>query len=88
VETPKETKITILADLWMDYRGDEEFKDFVEYNDLGLPLAYLLDNKLVTATSTAEAFVLEAFELLLAGLNIQEDTGFETLDDLLDSAVD
>jgi hypothetical protein len=72
----------------MDYRGDEEFKDFVEYNDLGLPLAYLLDNKLVTATSTAEAFVLEAFELLLAGLNIQEDTGFETLDDLLDSAVD
>lgn len=88
METPKETKITILADLWMDYRGDEEFKDFVEYNDLGLPLAYLLDNKLVTATSTAEAFVLEAFELLLAGLNIQEDTGFETLDDLLDSAVD
>ena len=88
METSKETKITILADLWMDYRGDEEFKDFVEYNDLGLPLAYLLDNKLVTATSTAEAFVLEAFELLLAGLNIQEDTGFETLDDLLDSAVD
>lgn len=83
-ETTKENKIAILADLWMDYRQDDSFKDFVEYNDLGLPLSYLLDNQLVTATPTAEAFVLEAFELLLAGLNIQ-DAGFETLDDVLDA---
>jgi len=87
VSTTKEAKINILADLWMDYRGEEQFKDFMEYNDLGLPLAYLLSNNLVKATDTAEEFILEAFDVLLAGLNIEEDTGFETLDDLLDYAV-
>ena len=87
MSTTKEAKINILADLWMDYRGEEQFKDFMEYNDLGLPLAYLLSNNLVKATDTAEEFILEAFDVLLAGLNIEEDTGFETLDDLLDYAV-
>ncbi len=88
METTKEAKISILADLWMDYRGEEQFKDFMEYNDLGLPLAYLISNGLVKANETAEGFVLEAFDVLLAGLNIKEDTGFETLDDLLDFVVD
>jgi hypothetical protein len=88
METTKEAKISILADLWMDYRGEEQFKDFMEYNDLGLPLAYLISNGLVKANETAEGFVLEAFDVLLAGLNIKEDTGFETLDDLLDFVVE
>jgi hypothetical protein len=88
METTKEAKISILADLWMDYRGEEQFKDFIEYNDLGLPLAYLISNGLVKANETAEGFVLEAFDVLLAGLNIKEDTGFETLDELLDFVVE
>lgn len=88
METTKEAKISILADLWMDYRGEEQFKDFMEYNDLGLPLAYLISNGLVKANETAEGFVLEAFDVFLAGLNIKEDTGFETLDDLLDFVVE
>jgi hypothetical protein len=88
MSTTREAKISILADLWMDYRGEDQFKDFMEYNDLGLPLAYLISNGLVKANETAEGFVLEAFDVLLAGLNIQEDTGFETLDDLLDFVVD
>jgi hypothetical protein len=88
METTKEAKISILADLWMDYRGEDQFKDFMEYNDLGLPLAYLISNGLVKANETAEGFVLEAFDVLLAGLNIKEDTGFETLDDLLDFVVE
>jgi hypothetical protein len=77
-------KTLILADLWLNYRDDEEFKDFTEYNDLGLPLAYAIANKIVEPTPVAEKFVNETFDLLLAGLGI-EDTGFELLDDLLDS---
>jgi hypothetical protein len=88
MSTTREAKISILADLWMDYRGEDQFKDFMEYNDLGLPLAYLISNGLVKANETAEGFVLEAFDVLLAGLNIQEDTGFETLDELLDFVVE
>jgi hypothetical protein len=72
----------ILADLWLNYRDDEEFADFVEYNDLGLPLAYLIANNIVDSTEMADRFVMEAFDLLLAGIGI-EDEGFETLDDVL-----
>lgn len=78
-------KVAILADLWLNYRQDEEFQDFVEYNDIGLPLAYVLANEIVKSTDLAEKFVSETFDLLLAGLEI-EDTGFETLDDLLGEA--
>jgi hypothetical protein len=78
-------KTIILADLWLNYRDDEEFQDFIEYNDLGLPLAYAYANGILTELSDkAEMFVDEAWNLLLAGMEI-EDTGFETLDDLLEA---
>jgi hypothetical protein len=80
--TPYSNKIEILADLWLNYRDEPEFEDFVEYNDLGLPLSFLLSNAIVKATPAAENFIDETFDLLLAGLNTA-DTGFETLDDLL-----
>lgn len=78
-------KVAILADLWLNYRQDEEFEDFVEYNDIGLPLAYVLANDIVQTTDLAERFINETFDLLLAGLRI-EDTGFETLEDILGEA--
>lgn len=75
-------RTTILAELWADYRTDDEFKDFVEYNDMGLPLAYFIAEDIVKPNTIAEKFVNETFDLLLAGLGI-EDTGFESLTDLL-----
>jgi hypothetical protein len=82
-ETTYSDKTEILADLWLNYRHDEEFQDFVEYNDIGLPLAYAIANGIVKNTDLAEGYIVETFDLLLAGLEIDEDTGFETLDDLL-----
>lgn len=75
-------KTEILADLWMDYRDDEGFKNFVEYNDLGLPLAYAISNGIVEASPMAEQFLNESFRLLLASLGL-EDTGFDSLTDVL-----
>lgn len=77
------SKTRILADLWINYRDDEEFVDFCEYNDLGLPLAYLLDNKLATQTDLGEKYINETFELLCVALEISQDTGFESLDEML-----
>lgn len=78
-------KTQILADLWLNYRQDEEFTDFIEYNDIGLPLAYAIANDIVKTTEIATNFIEETFDLLLEGLNIEEDTGFDSLDSLLDS---
>ncbi len=72
----------ILSDLWMNYRDDEEFLDFVEYNDLGLPLAYAVTTAMVKPNATAEAMINETFDLLLGSLGV-EDTGYATLDELL-----
>lgn len=82
--TTIENKATILADLWLNYRYDEDFTDFIEYNDLGLPLAYAISEGIVKITDQAQGFVEETFALLLAGLDV-DDTGFETLDDILSS---
>lgn len=84
--TTKENKVTILADLWLSYRDDEEFQDFVQYNDLGLPLSYAIANGIVETNPIVENFINESFDLLLAGLGL-EDTGFESLDELLDNGL-
>ena len=80
-------KTQILSQLWLDYRNDEEFKDFVTYNDLGLPLAYAVSAQIVTPAPLAEQFINETFDLLLKGLGVDEDTGFETLDDIFEVAL-
>lgn len=81
--TPYSTKCSILSELWMSYRLDSDFADFVEYNDIGLPLAYVISEGIVQSTDLSKRFVEETFDLLLAGLD-KEDTGFETLEDILD----
>jgi hypothetical protein len=76
-------KCTILAELWLNYRSDEDFQDFIEYNDLGLPLAYAIDNDIVKSSEMAQRFVEETFDLFMASLEM-EDTGFETLVEVLE----
>ncbi|NDB85023.1 MAG: hypothetical protein EB127_20325 [Alphaproteobacteria bacterium] len=78
-------KTSILSELWMNYRDDEGLQDFIEYNDLGLPLAYFIYNELVLPTKQSEVYIEETFNLLIAALQV-EDTGFESLDEMLGAA--
>ena len=78
-------KITILAELWMNYREDDHLDDFMEYNDLGLPMAYLLMNEIVLPNEQSALYIDETFDLLLSALSV-EDKGFESLDELLAAA--
>ena len=82
METSFETKVSILADLWLNYRWDEDFQDYIQFNDIGLPLAYSVSEGLSTPTEKGIAFVVETWRLLLEALNVV-DSGFENLDDLL-----
>lgn len=84
-ETPIEKRAEILADLWLNYRDEPDFTDFVEYNDLGLPLAYAFSSGIIQLTEKVKAFIDETFMLLLAGMEMAEDTGFDSLTDILDS---
>lgn len=80
--TPFANRCDILADLWIDYKGDAQFQDFIQYNDLGLPLAYAISGGIVDSTPISEGFVNETFELLLEALGLT-DQGFESLSDIV-----
>jgi hypothetical protein len=83
--TPFSNKCEILGELWLSYRSEEEFEDFLDYNDLGLPIAYAIANEIVKSTDLAKSFVEETFDLLLVALGI-EDENWENLDQMLSIA--
>lgn len=80
-------KCGLLGELWINYKDDNEFGDFVQYNDLGLPLAYMVAEGLVKEpTPLGIQYIDETFTLFLAGLEIKETDVEEgmNLQDLLD----
>lgn len=82
--TPFDTKVKILSDFYYHHRDDKQFKDFFEYNDLGLPLAYFVTEELAYLSNEGEIYIDETFNLLLEALGHEDDTGFESLDEILD----
>jgi hypothetical protein len=81
--TPFDKQCELLADFWINCRSDENFQDFVSYNDLGLPLAYAIAEKIASPNELTQRFVNETWVLLLASLEVEDTGDFETLDDLL-----
>ena len=78
------SKCDILNDIWINHSDDESFYDFIEINDLGLPMAYFICNGIVEATPLAIEIIDLTFADLLELLDI-EDTGFKLLSDILKS---
>ena len=75
-------KCNILSDLWLNYKDEPEFADFIEYNDVGLSLAFCITHEIVASTDTAAGYINESFDLPLESLGAQ-DTGYTSLDELL-----
>jgi hypothetical protein len=78
------SKCDILTDLWVNHSDNESFEDFVEFNDLGLPLAYFIANGVVEVTPLASDIIDATFTGLLDLFEI-EDTGFTSLKDLTEA---
>lgn len=83
--TELDNKIKILAALHARYNDDEDMADFVEYNDLGLPMAYMADEGLVKVEEKGLLYIEETWNLFLQALEM-EDMGFESLDQILSIA--
>lgn len=76
----------ILGVLYANYKEDEEFKDFIDFNDLGLPLAYFASEKLCEVSDDGARYIMETWALFLKGLGL-EDTGlWDNLEDVFESA--
>jgi len=75
-------QVEILGQLHVQYQDAFlELKDFVEFNDIGLPLAYLASEGLCDISDDGRRYVAETWELFLTSVGVQ-DVGFEDLHDV------
>ena len=84
-----ETVCGILGELHSNYGDSKEFRSFTEFNDLGLPLAFLTREGLVVELSDdGRRYVIDTFDMFVASLKVDPDDIMEgmTLDELLEIA--
>ena len=77
----------VLGSLYANYKEEEEFKDFIDFNDLGLPLAYFVSEGLCEVSDDGARYITETWQLFLASMDLQE-TGWNSLDEMFDVKVE
>jgi len=85
------TQCLILGDLYENYKEEKDFRAFIEYNDLGLPLAYLTAQGLIVEVSDdGRRYILDTFEMFIESIKLDHDDIIEgmTLDEVLEIASD
>jgi len=78
----------ILSELWTGYKNDNRFQDFFEYNDIGLPLAFAISEKIIVPTDTAETYIKETWVLFCESLGLDSDEDYSELDEMFELAED
>jgi len=77
----------VLGSLYANYKEEEEFKDFIDFNDLGLPLAYFVSEGLCEVSDDGARYITETWQLFLASMELQ-DTGWDSLDQLFAAKIE
>ena len=80
-QTDFDSRALILGQLWVNFKIDDEWSDFMDYNDLGLPLAFAFAEGIINRTPTLEQYINETWALFIEALDI-EDEGFARLEDI------
>lgn len=67
-------KAGIVGQLWIEFRNDEDFSAFMDYNDLGCPLGYMIAEGIVKEVSPlGEEMINETYKMLLDLLEVTEE---------------
>ncbi len=80
--TPFDTQCEILADLWLNYRTEEEVIPLFEYFDMGFPLAFAHNQGIVKLEPVAIAMLGDCWNGVLQAFGHEEDTGFSDLGEM------
>jgi len=84
-KTPFSNKCLILGTLWLNYREEaaqnEAWSDFFSYNDIGLPLAYMIAEGFVTPNddSTGEEIIEETWTLFCEYIDIDPEGEYKDI---------
>jgi len=82
--TTLETKMTILNDFWVTFGTDEEYADFIEGHDIGIPLAMLVIQGHALATESGVKWIETDYDDLCEELGLDKYGDYESLDEMLD----
>jgi hypothetical protein len=83
--TSIDNQINILSNFYLNYKDDKSVGDFIEFNDIGLPLAFLAVEGLCDPSEIGLIYIQETFNILLATLGV-EDNDYDSLESLLATA--
>ncbi len=84
-----QTICKILGELYTNYRDSKDFKGFIEFNDLGLPLAFLTSEGLIVEVSDdGRRYIVDTFDMFIGSLKVDSEyiVPGMTLDELLEIA--
>jgi hypothetical protein len=81
--TTFDNKALILGQLWVNNKEEDEWSEFFDYNDLGLPLAFAFAEGVILKSPTLERYINETWDMLLEGMSI-EDVGYGDFEELVD----
>ena len=77
------TKAEILVQFTQDSFNDENYDEFFDYNDLGIPMAIAVIQDMVILTDAGEALLEETWIELCNLFNADVNAEYETIDDLM-----
>lgn len=78
------SKADIIVQFTQDQFVNEEYDEFFNYNDLGVPIAIALSNGLVNLTEEGEALINETWKDLCELFDADPEEEYESIDDLMD----
>ena len=77
----------ILGTLYANYKEDDDLKDFIDFNDLGLPLAYFVSESLAEVSDDGARYITETWQLFLASMDL-EDNDWNSLDEMFAAKIE
>ena len=86
-KTPFSNQCVVLGGLWLFYRdaakSNEAWDNFFQYNDVGLPLAYMIAEGIADASGDGQAEILvgETWEMFCEAIDIDPNGEYETIED-------
>ena len=82
--SPFNKKLTILSNVYLHYRDVDEFKEFAEYNDLGLPLAHVCAEGLAEIKPDGVVYIEQTYDLLVDAMGLDPDVEYRSIEDMID----
>jgi hypothetical protein len=67
-------KVGVISKLWIEFRNDGDFSAFMQYNDIGCPMAYMMSEGLINELNpVGEQLIEETFKMFLDLVNVTEE---------------